>query len=320
MKNIINTIKKVAVNTTRSAKKNSPEILLVTGIVGVIGSVVLACRATIKAQDIIDDAKENVEKVHECENNKELVESGKYTEQDAKKDMTIIYVKTALNLTKSYAPSIILGTLSLTGIVCSNRILRKRNVALAAAYATIDKSFKEYKNRVIERFGEKVEKEIRYNIKAQEVEEKVVDENGNETVEKKIVEVMDPSKCSGYARFFDECSPYWTKDPEYNLTFLRAQQNYANDLLVSRSAATGVGYVFLNEVYDMLGIDKTVAGQTVGWIYDANKNDNNDYIDFGIYDGNKMSNRLFVNGYERSILLDFNVTGDIINRVPFELV
>ena len=114
---------------------------------------------------------------------------------------------------------------------------------------------------------------------------------------------------SDYAKFFDEGCREWDKDPEYNLTFLKCQENYANDLLKSK------GHLFLNEVYDMLGIPRTKAGQIVGWIYDEENPIGDNYVDFGIYDVYKEANRNFVNGYERNILLDFNVDGDILSKI-----
>lgn len=287
-------------------KKYSPEILVVSGIVGVVASAVMACKATTKVSTILEDTKDSVEKIHECENNKELVESGEYTYEDAKKDLAITYVQTGVKLVKLYAPSIALGVLSITSILASNNILRKRNVALAAAYATVDKSFKEYRNRVIERFGETVDRELKYNIKAKKIEEVVKDEEtGKEKKVKKTIEIGDPNTYSDYARFFDDGCKGWEKDSEYNLMFLRAQQQYANDLLRSR------GHLFLNEVYDMLGIPRTKAGQVVGWVYNKDNPVGDNYVDFGLYDINREVVRNFVNGYERTILLDFNVDGNI---------
>lgn len=308
MKNlaIVNSVTKVFHRATLQVRKYSPEILIVTGVVGVVASAVMACKATTKVSEILDETKDNVNKIHDCAADQGLVESGQYTEEDAKKDLTIVYAQTGVKLVKLYGPSVLLGVLSITSILASNNILRKRNVALAAAYATIDKSFKEYRSRVIERFGEVVDRELKYNIKAKKIEEVVKDEEtGKEKKVKKTIEVVDPNMYSEYARFFDDGCKGWEKDSEYNLMFLRAQQQYANDLLRSR------GHLFLNEVYDMLGIERTKAGQVVGWIYDTKHPNGDNYVDFGMYDINKPKARDFVNGYERVILLDFNVDGNI---------
>lgn len=298
-KNLSRTVNKIGFKF----KKHSPEILVVAGVIGTVASAVMACRATTKVSGIIDNAKEEIEKVHTVMEDESYAD--KYSEEDSKKDLTIIYAQTGLKIAKLYAPSVILGILSLGGIVASNNILRKRNVALAAAYATIDNSFKDYRKRVVERFGEEVDKQLKYNIKAKQVEETVVDENGKEKKVKTTVDVVNPDEISDYAKFFDEASPYWEKDPEFNLTFLKIQEKYANDLLKAQ------GYLFLNDVYKSLGLEPTKAGQVVGWIYDPDNPDVDNYVDFGIYDVSNERKRAFVNGYERNILLDFNVDGNI---------
>lgn len=289
-------------------KKHSPEILVVTGVVGTVASAVMACKATTKIDEVLAETKDNIDKTKDYVEKKGFSE--KYTEEDYKKDLTIFYTKGGLELVKLYAPSVALGALSITAILSGHNVLRKRNVALAAAYATIEKGFKEYRGRVVERFGEELDRELKYNIKAKEVEETTVDEKtGEEKITKKTVNVADPNKYSTYARFFDDGCTGWTKDPEYNLMFLKNQQRYANDLLKSR------GHLFLNEVYDMLGIPRTKAGQVVGWIYDEEYPNGDNFVDFGIYDLYNEKARDFVNGYERTILLDFNVDGDIMNLI-----
>ena len=285
-------------------KKHSPEILIVAGIAGVVTSAVMACKATTKINDILDQTKEEVGKVNDALANEKIPEDV-YSKEDAKKDLAIIYIQTGVKLAKLYGPSLILGALSITSILASNNILRKRNVALAAAYATIDNSFKEYRGRVIERFGKDLDRELKYNIKAKEISETTVDENGKETTVTKTVPVVESEEPSDYARFFCEGCAGWTKDPEMNLVFLKQQQNWANELLKTR------GHLFLNEVYDMLGIERSKAGQVVGWVYDETNPDCDNYVDFGIYDIYNERKRAFVNGWERSILLDFNVDGDI---------
>ena len=291
-------------------KKHSPEILVTAGVVGTVATTVMACKATTKAGDILDEFNSNMDDINK------VVEMGKeeYTEDVMKKDIAIVYVQTGVKFAKLYAPSVVLGALSITSILAGHNILRKRNVALAAAYATIDKSFKEYRGRVVERFGKELDHELRYNIKAKEFEEVQTDDKGKEKVVKNTVQVSELNEISDYAKFFDEGCNGWTKDPEANLLFLKKQQTYANNRLKAN------GYLFLNEVYEMLGIPRTKAGQVVGWIYDEKNPVGDNYVDFGIYDTNKNSNwananKDFVNGYERSILLDFNVDGDILNNI-----
>lgn len=292
-------------------QKHSPEILTGVGIVGSVAAAIMACKATTKVSTILDDTKEKVEAVHA------VLESDEYTEeqysiQDSKKDLAIIYTQSALKFAKLYGPSVLLGAASITSILAGHRILTKRNVALAAAYAGLDKGFKNYRKNVVERFGEVVDRELKYNIKAQKITDVEIDEeSGKEKKVKKTVDVVgeDPTGYSDYARFFDESCPAWQKNPEYNLVFLKAQQQYANDKLIAQ------GHLFLNEVYDMLGLPRTKAGAVVGWIYDEKSSVSDNFVDFGIYDIHRESVRNFVNGYERSILLDFNVDGVIYDLI-----
>lgn len=284
-------------------KKHSPEILAVAGGVGVVTSAVMACKATLKVNDILDDAKNTVEKIHEVREMPEMVD--KYTEEDSKKDLAIVYIQTGVKLIKLYGPSVLLGTASLGCIFTSHKILRKRNMALAAAYATVDRGFKEYRSRVVERFGKELDRELKYNIRAKEIEEVVVNEDGTQTSVKNTVEAVDPNVYSEYARFYDDGCLGWSKSSEDNLYFLKCQQNHANELLQSR------GHLFLNEVYDMLGIPRTKAGQVVGWVYDKDNCTGDNFVDFGIYDLYNERARAFVNGHERTILLDFNVDGNV---------
>lgn len=307
-------VNEIMSNATRSfnkvgfkLKKHSPEILIAAGVVGTVASAVMACKATIKLNDILEESKENLEGVHNYVDANGYTEM--YSEEDSKKDLAIIYVQSAVKVAKLYAPAVALGALSITAILTSNNILRKRNIALAAAYTAVDKSFKEYRGRVVERFGKELDHELRYNIKAKEVEEVVTNEDGTESVEKKTVNVSELDQYSDYARFFDESCAGWTKDPEMNLCFLRRQQDYVNEVLKNK------GYMFLNDVYEALSIPRTKAGQVVGWIYDEKHPIGDNFIDFGIYDTNKERNRDFVNGYERTILLDFNVDGNILDMI-----
>ena len=284
-------------------KKHSPEILAVAGGVGVVTSAVMACKATLKVNDILDEAKNTVEKIHEVREMPEMVD--KYTEEDSKKDLAIVYIQTGVKLIKLYVPSVLLGTASLCCIFTSHKILRKRNMALAAAYATVDRGFKEYRSRVVERFGKELDRELKYNIRAKEIEEVVVNEDGTQTSAKNTVEAVDPNVYSEYARFYDDGCLGWSKSSEDNLYFLKCQQNHANELLQAK------GHLFLNEVYDMLGIPRTKAGQVVGWVYDKDNCTGDNFVDFGIYDLYNERARAFVNGHERTILLDFNVDGNV---------
>ena len=298
-------IKNAISKATIKLQKHSPEILVVTGVVGTVASTIMACKATTKVSTILEESKKEIDTIHEVAADENMIEQ--YSEDDTKKDLTIVYAKTGVEIAKLYAPSVVLGVASIGCILTSHKIMRGRNVALAAAYTAVDKGFKEYRDRVVDRFGNEVDRELKYGLKAKKITEVEIDEETGK--EKKVktnaLVVENPTGYSDYARFFDEACPAWEKNSEYNLMFLRAQQQYANDLLQSR------GHLFLNEVYDMLGIPRTKAGQVVGWVYSKTNPVGDNFVDFGIYDIHRETNRDFVNGYERSILLDFNVDGNI---------
>ena len=283
-------------------KKHSPEILVVGGVVGLVTSGVMACKATTKLSAILDDSKEQIELFDKVAANPEMVKE-EYTVEDAEKDKKIVRVQTAVKVAKLYAPSIAVGVVSIGAIFASNNIMRKRNVALGAAYATVDRAFKDYRNRVVDRFGEELDKELRYNLKTKEVKETIEDENGKKKTVKRNIKYMDSPMPSEFAVIYDDGCAGWTKDPEDNKFFLIQQQRYANERLKRR------GYLSLNEVYELLGFPSTKAGQVVGWLYDCKdpnyKGDN--FVDFGLYNVDCEPNRDFVNGYERNIILDFNV-------------
>ena len=272
-------------------ERNSPAILFGTGIVGMVGSTVLACRATLKLEEVLDEGKENVKKA-------KTLEHEDYSEKDREKDLAIIHVQTSMKIVKLYAPAIVLGGVSVAALTQSHSILNRRNAALTAAYAALEKGFAQYRQRVIEKYGEEEDRNFRYG--SREVE--VVMEDGK----KKTVLRVGEGEPSIYARFFDPMSTKWSKEPEYNLLLLKCQQNYANDLLRAR------GHVFLNEVYDMIGVPRSKAGSVVGWILVGNVKEN--WIDFGIWDDDNNV-RDFVNGREASILLDFNVDGVIYDKI-----
>lgn len=296
-------IKKTLMKTSLKLKKHSPEILIVAGVIGTVASTVMACKATTKLGEIMDNAKDDIEAVHEAVEHPEDLPQ-KYTAEDGKKDLTIVYTQTALRVAKLYLPAVALGALSLTAIIKSHDILKKRNVALAAAYTAADKGFKEYRNRVVERFGNDVDKELRYNVKAKEFEHKVVNDDGTEETVVETVNVASIDDVSDFAKYFNKDCAGWSDNAEKNLFFLKRQQDFANELLEAN------GYLFLNEVYDMLGIPRSKAGQVVGWVYDKNVIAK---VDFGIYTINREENQQFVNGLEKNVLLDFNVDGDILD-------
>lgn len=287
-------------------KKNAPAIMVVGGVVGVVTGAVMACKATTKLQPVLEEQKAKIVDIRES-----MKEQEKGDKQGTK-ELTVAYGQTAFKVAKLYAPAVAVGTISIASILGSHHIMSRRNTAISAAYMAVDQGFKAYRKNVQERFGKAVDQELKYGIKPVEIDTVDVDENGNEVVGKKKINVAYEQN-SPYAVFFDELSPYYQKDAELNKFFLLQQEQYANQKLRSE------GYLFLNDVYEALGVKKTKAGQVVGWIYDEFNPIGDNYVDFGIFDTNRPhadARRDFVNGYEKAILLDFNVDGDILELLP----
>jgi len=278
------------------AHNHGPAILTGAGIVGGVTTVVLASRATLKVEPVIDEAAADIVLQKE---RAELLKDGERVVTDAEINYEIrkIKIHTALKVAKLYIPAASIGVASASCVLAAHGIMKKRNVALVAAYNALEKSFETYRKRVVDEYGEEKDADYRRGF---------TDETRKKNGETKTVTSVNPNGISQYARFFDEGNGNWSKTPEYNLVFLRAQQQYANDLLQAR------GHVFLNEVYDQLGLERSQAGQVVGWVIGK---DGDNYVDFGIYDFDNERKREFVNGRERSILLDFNVDGVIVDRI-----
>jgi hypothetical protein len=288
-------ISRTVARNTLLVQKASPGMLLASGIVGMVGSTVLACRATLKMDEVLTESKQKLDLAR-------TLQHEDYSYKDRQRDVSLIHFQTTVKIAQLYAPAILVGTISIAALTRSHSILTQRNAALMSAYAVLEKGFKEYRSRVIEKYGEEADQEFRYGIQKTEV----ID---SETKEKSV-KLTVPGDPSIYARFFDESSSSWNREPEYNFIFLKAQQNYANDLLNSR------GHIFLNEVYDLLGLERSIAGSVVGWLRSSNGSTDN-YVDFGIFNGRSEKARDFVNGFEGSILLDFNVDGVIYDKIEF---
>jgi len=278
------------------AQKNAPTLLFGAGVVSMVGSTVLACRATLK----LDDVLEKIERDLEAADGVRDLHPEEYSESDHHQDKVVIYIRGVAKVGKLYGPSIILGGIGIACLTKSHSILMERNAALTAAYVAIDKAFKAYRQRVVDRYGEETDRDLLYDFERVDV---VDEETGKVTEEYRIL----PGEPSKYARWFDEECLNWHAPPftEYNWVWLRNQQNWANDQLRSK------GHMFLNDVYRFIGLSDTSAGAVVGWVYKRDNDRGDNYIDFGCWDQKDNPNMFFENGRDGAILLDFNVDGII---------
>jgi hypothetical protein len=286
------------------ASEQAPKALFVGGVVGMVGSTVLACHATLKLSDTLSEIEAEKAKHEEAKAHVEAPEyQGEltYPDREYRKDLAVISIKGAGRIARLYAPSVLLGGASIFALTKSHNLLQDRNLALTAAYAAVDSAFNNYRERVVDRFGEEVDQELRYDSER-------IDEVDEETGEITSRLAVTDGPGSAYARFYDEVSSRnWSPDPDVNVIFLRTVQNWSNDRLRAR------GHLFLNEVFSELGLSHTHAGAVVGWRW--NKNSGDDFVDFGIWDSGRETVIDFFNGREGAILLDFNVDGVIYDKI-----
>lgn len=296
----LNTIKNVVTRGIHTNKlimqKNSPAIMFGTGIVGVVATTVLASKATLHLDELLVDSEFTRHEINSMIHDD-------YSDKDRKRDHMVLSVQTAQKVLRLYAPTIAVGTVSILLLTRSHVMLTNRNNALVAAYAALDRGFKEYRQRVTDAYGEEKEYELRHGkLMTEKYSEVTMNKDGEITTKEATQKVR--SHPSVYSVYFDEASSSWSRDPEYNKIFLMAQQNYANNILHTR------GHLFLNEVYYSLGLPHTKAGAVVGWV----RGNGDDFVDFGIFEGGDRARR-FVNMDERTILLDFNVDGVIYDKL-----
>lgn len=304
MKFVPNALSRKLIEQSMVVRKHSPEILFAAGVVSMVGSTVLACRATLKLEEVMHDVAAEKNQAHQVKalvDNDEVPEGTTYTDDEMTNDIRIIKVRGMVKVVKLYAPAVILGGVGILCLTKSHTILKERNAALTAAYIAIDTAFKRYREKVVERYGEETDRELRFDS---EVVDIIDEETGKITSEVRV----SPGEVSGYARWFDESCSSWNPPPydTHNYLFLRNQQNWANDMLKAR------GHLFLNEAYSMVGLSHTSAGAIVGWVYDRDNDRGDNYVDFGCWDRETgEAAPFFNNGRDGAILLDFNVDGPI---------
>ena len=288
-------------------KKHSPEILIGVGIVATVGAVVSAVVATKKVQPVIEEGKGDIKyvKMMHGPNEAEYYDSGEPVNMPAKKEypreLTKAYLKCGAKITLRYIPTAVLTTTAIGAFLGAYGIVNRRNVALTAAYTAVNEAFNVYREAVKKELGDEKDHQFLQGLS------EVATTNEDGSVSTELVPVnKTASDYSQYSVFFDEANPNWRPSAEANKAFLRCQQNFANEILRVD------GHIFLNQVYELLGLPHTSAGAIVGWVIGEG---NQNHVDFGIFDPSSEAARAFVNGYEPSILLDFNVDGIIYDLI-----
>lgn len=216
----------------KAVQKHSPEILTGIGIAGMISTTILAVRATPKALMLIENKK------REKKFNGEEPELTK-----------IETVKTAW---KPYLPAAITGTASIACLVGASSVSLRRNAALAAAYALSESTLADYKDKVVETFGEK---------KAQTVTDAIAkDKIENDPVTSKEIIVTE----KGETLCYDSLSGRYFKS---SIDQIDRCVNILNERLLFDM------YISLNEFYDEIGLDEIKIGEKLGWTVNPDSSD-----------------------------------------------
>ena len=296
MKYIPNAVSRKAASVALKTQKNSPTLLFIGGVVGVVATTVLACKATLELEAVMNEAEKDKAACREM-----LEDSARdsYTQDKYDHDIRYITIRSAGKTLKLYGPAVILGSISIAALTKSHNILSKRNAALTAAYATLEKAFNEYRKRVTDELGADKDREFYFGTK-----DKVILSEDKNGPKKKTIKVAADE--AGYSKWFKKGNPNWEPTFEYNIVFLRGVQNMATDRLRAK------GFLLLNDVYEHLGFERTREGLVVGW----RLGNGDDYVDFGIFnpaDAGRVHD--FVLNGDEEIMLDFNVDGNIYELV-----
>lgn len=312
------TLMNIGGSVARSAEAHAPEIGLAVGIASMLGATVFACKGTIKAKKVVEDAKSDLETIEKTEETGTTFDEDnnpiEYTHEDSVRDRAIVISRTAVELAKDYGPAVILTAFGIFSLVKGHKILAKRNLALAAAYEGVSEAYRKYRDKVKDILGEETARDLKLGLKDQEIEVETGKKNkdGTPKIKKEKKKIYNSvNNFSSYSRVYDAACPAWEDNAAYNYTVLKDKQAWWNDQLKMRADHT----VFLNEIYKDLGYPVTTAGQVVGWSLNHASGDG--YIDFGFTDLTYEPNVDFMNGFEPCCILDFNVDDEpVINCVP----
>jgi hypothetical protein len=271
-------------------RRNAPTILTTAGVIGFVATTAVTVRSTVKAIEHMPNIKKRVEEARASEG----------SEKEKSQELAKVYAASTIVLAKDFAPTLVLGTSSILLVAAGHRMMLRRQASLAVLYAALDSSYRAYRKRVADKIGVEDERDLyhRPTMRALDEVDGLMAEEGSAPVYD-----MSDVQASPYSRFFDESNPNFRKTPEYNKFFLKNQETWANERL------RAYGYLFLNEVYQALGMERSQSGQVVGWRLDGN---GDGFVSFGIENIWDENNRAFVNGIEPVVLLDFNVDGPII--------
>lgn len=270
--------------------KNAPELLLIGGIVGIVISEIGIGIAATKVEPINKKAKKNLNKIHM---KADVVIDGEQVtgvvidpEFNEKKEITKVYAQTSLAYVKLFGPFVLTTVASFAAICKSHSIMRDRNIQLAAAYTILDRSFREYRKRVSDKFGEEEEYKIRHNV--QDTISTTIDEDGNE-VTTVVGQTGMWANDEMFGFFFTEGCYGWSKNPMYNRDFIQGRERWWKTILDVNE------FVTVNDIRKDFGKKPTKAGAMWGWKKEKNGTEPTAIIDFGLFDKTPL-NKSFMDG------------------------
>lgn len=214
-------------NTVLYLKNHSATVLTCVGAVGVVVTSVLTAKATIKATEIVNEA--------ECERKRNL----------SKSEIVKLTATT-------YIPPVLVGASTIACIFGANVFNRNQQAALMSAYALVDNSFKEYKNKLKELYGEETHNSIINSIMVEKAEEVYPYAQGFASSSSLI-----PDGYSGKVKLFYE--PLSKRFFESTMEQVMNAEYHFNRNFVLR------GLAILNELYEFLGLEATDYGEIMGW-------------------------------------------------------
>ncbi len=220
-------------------KQNTPTILAVSAGVGLICTTISAIKVTPKVEYLLKKAEEEKQ------------------DKLTKTEIATIAIP-------EYIPTILLGSTTLICIFGANALNRRHQASLASVYGLIDQSYKKYKNKVIEHYGE---------------------EAHNQIVDEIIAEEAKPRYITAYSMFSD-CRQFLEEDYSKPILFCidAGERNFFTAPLEQVLLAeyhlnrnyTMRGVALLNEFYNFLGLEETSEGEELGWCV----NDEYAWVDF----------------------------------------
>lgn len=328
---IFDGIKKAAGNVGRKGKifwlKHGDKVCLIGGIGCVLGGTALACYATLKVPDVIEDRNEKIAEIKEQfklpeipdfdilgdddEAHTEIEERTALGYKEEKREIVKVHAMTALEIAKDYIPAVLVMGCGIFLLTKSHSIVTKKYLALTAAYGALQTEFNEYRKCVIKEYGEEVDQKFIFGIEQKTLTFTDPETGEEKTEEKEVCDLSKFGKTSMNATFlFDERSPYWEKSGRMNKGVIDMVIFSANQELVAMGRKDPNAIYLMNDILKNLGLEMTQAGGLLGWKYDPDRGDSQ--ITYDIVSGLADDGDFVLDPDERNMWIRLNVDGNVL--------